>query len=81
MAAQCGVAGSTKIGRNCMFGGQSGFAGHITVADGTKCSAQSGIQSSVKQEGSTLMGSPAIPYFNYMRSYAIFKASGVKKDK
>ena len=81
MAAQCGVAGSTKIGRNCMFGGQSGFAGHITVADGTKCSAQSGIQSSVKQEGSTLMGSPAIPNFKYMRSYAIFKASGVKKDK
>lgn len=80
MAAQCGVAGSTKIGRNCMIGGQSGFAGHLSIADGTKCSAQTGVISNVKQEGTTLMGTPAIPYHNYMRSYALFKAAANKKD-
>ena len=29
MAAQVGIAGSTKIGEWCMFGGQVGIAGHI----------------------------------------------------
>lgn len=80
MAAQCGVAGSTKIGANCMIGGQSGFAGHLTIADGTKCSAQTGVISNIKQEGTMLMGTPAIPYSNYMRSYALFKAAPNKKD-
>jgi UDP-3-O-[3-hydroxymyristoyl] glucosamine N-acyltransferase len=29
MAAQGGVAGSTKIGKNCMFGGQVGISPHV----------------------------------------------------
>ena len=31
MAAQCGIAGSTKIGDHNMFGGQVGVAGHINI--------------------------------------------------
>jgi UDP-3-O-[3-hydroxymyristoyl] glucosamine N-acyltransferase len=31
IAAQTGVAGSTKIGRNCMIGGQVGIVGHLTI--------------------------------------------------
>lgn len=79
MAAMCGIAGSAKIGKNCMLGGQCGIAGHITVADGTKCGAQTGVISSVKESGQVLLGSPAIPYANYMRSYAIFRAASQKK--
>lgn len=80
MCAQTGVAGSTKIGRNCVFGGQCGIAGHITIADRTTCTAQCGVISSVKEPGQILMGSPAIPHGNYMRSYALFKAAPNKKD-
>ncbi len=47
MAAQCGVAGSSKVGKNCMIGGQVGISGHLTIADGTKIGAQSGIMGSV----------------------------------
>ncbi|MCF8247350.1 MAG: UDP-3-O-(3-hydroxymyristoyl)glucosamine N-acyltransferase [Saprospiraceae bacterium] len=73
VAAQAGFAGSTKIGKNCRIGGQAGFVGHIEVADGTQVQAQSGVAASVKQTGTALYGSPAIPYSDYLRSYAVFK--------
>lgn len=73
IAAQTGVAGSTKIGKNCMIGGQVGFVGHLKIADGTKIQAQSGIASNVKQENTALFGYPAIGYRDYVKSYAVFK--------
>lgn len=73
IAAQAGVAGSTKVGKNCMIGGQVGIAGHLRIADGTKVQAQSGIASNIAEPGSAIFGSPAIPYNDYLRSYAIFK--------
>lgn len=80
MAAQSGIAGSTKVGENCIIGGQSGFAGHITVADKTTLAAKTGVISSVKEPGAVLMGYPAIPFRDYMRSYAMFKNAPKKKD-
>ena len=76
MAAMTGVAGSTKIGEHCIFGGQVGVAGHITVADNTSVGAQSGILSSIKEPGKQYFGSPALPYMEFMRSYAVFKKQG-----
>lgn len=78
MAAQTGIAGSTKIGRHCILGGQVGIAGHLTVADNTSFGAQSGLLSNIKKEGLAYMGTPAIPYMEYMRSYAEFKKAGKK---
>ncbi|MCQ2975729.1 MAG: UDP-3-O-(3-hydroxymyristoyl)glucosamine N-acyltransferase [Bacteroidales bacterium] len=72
MAAQCGVAGSTKIGNNCMVGGQVGFAGHITIADGAKIGAQTGIDSAIK-DSTTYLGSPAMPLKSFYKSHIIFK--------
>jgi UDP-3-O-[3-hydroxymyristoyl] glucosamine N-acyltransferase len=43
MAAQVGVAGSTKIGPGTMWGGQSGAAGHLEIGDRTKVAAKSGV--------------------------------------
>jgi UDP-3-O-[3-hydroxymyristoyl] glucosamine N-acyltransferase len=31
IAAQTGIAGSTKIGKNGMIGGQVGISGHLTI--------------------------------------------------
>lgn len=73
MAGQTGIAGSTKIGKNCMFAGQVGVAGHITVADGARVGAQAGIAGAVKKPDSTIMGSPAIDYQNFMKSFVVFK--------
>jgi UDP-3-O-[3-hydroxymyristoyl] glucosamine N-acyltransferase len=76
MAAMTGIAGSTKIGEHCIFGGQSGIAGHITIADNTSLGAQTGVIGSIKTPGQAYMGTPAIPYKDYLRSYAVFKRAG-----
>ena len=73
MAAQTGVAGSSKVGSNCMFGVQVGISGHIKVADGTKIGAQSGIPGDVKKENSILLGYPAIDHKDFLRSSIIFR--------
>ena len=76
MAAMTGIAGSSKIGEHCIFGGQSGIAGHITIADNTSLGAQTGVIGSIKTPGQAYMGTPAIPYKDYLRSYAVFKKAG-----
>jgi UDP-3-O-[3-hydroxymyristoyl] glucosamine N-acyltransferase len=73
MAGQSGVSGSSKIGKNCLIGGQVGFAGHLIVADEVKVGAQSGIQSSVKEKGAVIQGSPAISIMNFQKSSVIFR--------
>lgn len=76
MAAMVGVAGSTVIGEHCIFGGQAGIAGHIKIADNTSLGAQSGVLGSIKTPGQAFMGTPAIPYRDYLKSYAVFKKAG-----
>ena len=76
MAAMAGVAGSSKLGEHCILGGQVGIAGHLTVADNSSFGAQSGLIGNVKKPGQSFLGTPAIPYMEYMRSYAQFKKAG-----
>jgi len=73
IAAQTGVAGSSKIGKNCMIGGQVGFAGHMSIADEVKIAAQSGIGKSIKKVGLVVQGSPAFEFGPYQKSYVLFK--------
>lgn len=67
IAAQTGIAGSTKIGEWCMFGGQVGVAGHITVGNKVNVGAQTGINSHV-EGNQTLMGYPAMTYRDFMKT-------------
>lgn len=73
IAAQAGIAGSTKLGKNVMVGGQAGFVGHIEVADHVQVQAQSGVAGSISVLGEKVYGSPALPYRNYLQSYTIFR--------
>jgi UDP-3-O-[3-hydroxymyristoyl] glucosamine N-acyltransferase len=72
IAAQTGIAGSSKLGKNCMIGGQVGIAGHITIADDVKIGAQAGLASNVNKPGSILLGAPAIDISRFRRIIAIF---------
>ena len=72
MAAQVGVAGSTKVGKHCMIGGQVGFAGHITIGDNVNIGAQSGIPNNVDSK-SNLLGYPAIPAKEFARQVVMMK--------
>lgn len=73
IAAQAGIAGSTKIGENCVIGGQAGFNGHITVPKGTKVGGQAGVTRTWEEEGLSLNGTPAIELKDSLRSAAIFR--------
>ena len=80
IAAQSGIAGSSKIGKNCQIGGQVGIAGHITIGDNVKIQAQSGIARNVK-DNEVLQGSPALTLSDYNKSYVHFKnLSTIVKD-
>lgn len=68
IAAQAGIAGSTKVGKRCMFGGQVGLAGHITIADGTILGAQTGVAGNIREGGKMWQGTPSMPLANFQRS-------------
>jgi UDP-3-O-[3-hydroxymyristoyl] glucosamine N-acyltransferase len=48
-------------------------AGHLTIADRTTLGAQAGINASIKKEDAVLLGSPAIHYRDYFKSYVLFR--------
>ena len=73
IAAQTGISGSTKIGKQCILAGQVGVAGHLHIADGTVFGAQSGVPNSVKIPNQTLQGYPAIPVMNFHKSAIVHK--------
>lgn len=73
IAAQTGVAGSTKLGKNMMIGGQVGIVGHLKIADGVKIAAQSGIGQDLTVENEIVQGSPAFSIGDYKRSYVLFR--------
>lgn len=73
IAAQTGIAGSTRIGKNCMIGGQVGIVGHLQIADGVKIAAQSGVGTSILNPGEIVQGSPAFTIGDYKRVYVVFK--------
>ena len=72
IAAQTGIAGSTKVGEYCMIGGQVGISGHLTLGNNLKIQAQSGISKSLK-DNEVVQGSPAFGYSDFNKSYVYFR--------
>ena len=72
IAAQTGIAGSTKIGKSGMIGGQVGIVGHLTIGNNVRIQAQSGVGRNVK-DNEVLQGSPTFGYNDFSKSYVHFK--------
>ena len=72
MAAQCGVAGSTKVGSWCMVGGQAGISGHIKIGNQVKVGGHSGVNNNTA-DGKVIMGYPAFDHSQFARATVIFK--------
>jgi UDP-3-O-[3-hydroxymyristoyl] glucosamine N-acyltransferase len=72
IAAQSGMAGTSKVGKNCKFGGQVGLAGHLTIGDNVFIGAQSGIAKSVKSN-QVILGSPAIEIKDAIKAITVYK--------
>ena len=71
-SAQTGIAGTSRVGRNCFLAGQVGIADHVTIGDRVKVGSKSGIDKNVGDDEIRL-GYPALPGMQYHRSSAVFK--------
>ena len=62
LVSQTGIAGSSKLGRNVVMGGQSATSGHLEVAPFNTFAARSGITKSIKESGGTFAGFPLMEH-------------------
>ena len=58
LVAQCGIAGSTEIGRGVIIAAKAGINGHITIGDGCQVAGTSGVVKSLPA-GTIAIGTPA----------------------
>ena len=72
MAAQVGIAGSTDIEDDVVFGGQVGVGGHLTIGRGSIAVGQSGVTNSLGA-GQMVAGYPAIDSREWRKASVIFK--------
>mgnify|MGYP000591349672 CR=1 FL=1 len=80
IAAQCGIAGSSKIGDGAMLGGQVGISGHLTIGAGAKLAAQAGVMHDIPP-GATYGGAPAVPIKDWHRQTATVAKLVRKKEE
>jgi UDP-3-O-[3-hydroxymyristoyl] glucosamine N-acyltransferase len=72
IAAQSGVAGSSKVGSHCVIGGQVGIIGHLTIGNNVQIQGQTGVISNIP-DGSKIQGTPSMDYKSFYKSYVLFK--------
>jgi UDP-3-O-[3-hydroxymyristoyl] glucosamine N-acyltransferase len=67
IAAQAGIAGSTKLGKNVTLAGQVGVVNHIEIGDGATIGPQSGVPQSVPP-GALLSGGIGVaPHHQWLK--------------
>ena len=66
LVSQCGIAGSSKTGRNVVLGGQVGVIGHIELTDGVMVASRGGVSKSLTKTGK-YSGAPALPLSEHNR--------------
>jgi len=77
LVAQVGVAGSCHFGDYVVCGGQTGFADHLNVGSGAQIAAQSGVMRDVEPKA-VLLGTPAVPFKDFMRQVAFLQKNSKK---
>lgn len=76
IAGQCGFAGSAVIGKRCMFGGQAGVVGHISICDDVIVWGQGMVTKSITEPGTYGSGFPAESTNLWNRKVARFRRLG-----
>jgi UDP-3-O-[3-hydroxymyristoyl] glucosamine N-acyltransferase len=81
MAAFAGMAGSSKLGKRVMVGGQAGIMGHIEVGDDVVVSARSFMSKSTSGKGVYTSAIPSQPHSEWMRNAVHFKHLNEMSDR
>ena len=61
IAAQTGIAGSSRVGDYVMIGGQVGVTGHVEIGDRNIIAAKTGVSKDLPPNGGTWWSTPATP--------------------
>lgn len=77
VVSMTGIAGSCNFGDYVVCGGQTGFADHLNVGSGAQIAAQSGVMRDI-EPGSVVMGTPAVPFKDFMRQVAFLQKNSKK---
>jgi UDP-3-O-[3-hydroxymyristoyl] glucosamine N-acyltransferase len=80
VVAQCGLSGSVTLEDFAMLGGAVGLAPHVTIGQGARVAARSGVMSDVPP-GETWGGYPARPRMQWMRHQAVLARLAASGDK
>ncbi len=73
MAAQSGIAGSTRIGKDCAIAGAVGMLGHLEIADNSRINAFSSVYQSISEPGVYASGMPVEPVESWRKNRVRFK--------
>lgn len=76
IASQCGIAGSTTVGRRFRMGGSAGLGDHLRIGDGVTVAAFSGVTKDLP-DGVTVAGFPARPIAEWRRQEIHLKKLGL----
>ena len=76
MAAMTGIAGSTTIGKRCLFAGKTGTVGHISVCDDVVVAAQTFLSKDVTVPGTFAASFPADDARAWAKQLARFRRLG-----
>lgn len=66
IVAQCGISGSTRLGRHVVLGGQVGVVDHITIGDRVQVAAKSGVYNDLAPD-TKRRGNPCTDMVSYGR--------------
>jgi UDP-3-O-[3-hydroxymyristoyl] glucosamine N-acyltransferase len=72
VTAQCGVAGSTKIGKRVRCSGQTGILDHLNISDDVTLVQRAAVSQDINQPG-IFAGQPAIPLRKWFKNTAVLK--------
>ena len=73
LAAMVGIAGSTTIGRRCMFAGKAGTVGHITICDDVIVGGMGVLSKDITEPGNYNGMFPAEPARDWAKKVARFR--------
>ena len=76
MAAMTGISGSTTIGKRCLFAGQTGVVGHITICDDVVVSGKAVVSKDITEPGVYAASFAAEPAREWGRQVARFRRIG-----
>lgn len=81
LAGMVGIAGSTRIGKRCLFAGKAGAVGHITVCDDVIVAAQTFLSKDVLTAGTYAASFPAAESKSWAKQLARFRRLGALIDR